>query len=755
MLIPSENDVGWEPGVNAGLIGGIPVTTEFCNAVTEGVDNTGATDVTAALQALLDACPSGQYVFCPDGTYRIDGQLTFNTGHQGVVLKGNGQGTVFESAASVVIAVSCGDSVGPPFGSTTADTVITAGLSKGSTQITLVNGDNYLVDRLLQISAQNDPNLPSASVAGYDYQRGQVVKITGRTGNVIDFVPPLYSDYGGGTLEVRAATTVNGFFLDGVGFEDFRINGNGASNGISFTTVTGCWVKGVRIREIVNYPISFQTCAACEVRESYIDNLTGGGSNRAGILMNGISASLIEDNIIGECQPAIEVNQLSSGNVIDYNFSVVENVFGFDSNHAPNPSFNLWEGNCVSNFLADGYFGSASFDTVYRNYFSGTCSLKRFTRGYAMVGNIFPTSIQFGFPNIGNIDFNGTANFPSDPWLDWGITGEVTSRTSDDVGVVTVSSLGQMVDGFQGFYVVWDSQTKRHISEITDITGLDVTIGNWAGVPSGDPLPTVGTDVLIFCGAAGYQELDEAVEESTALKGNYYVNSATTDPLDGDVLVDSLIYSSQPSWYTTGVWPPFDPSDPSSALPTNIPAGIRYYADLPPEAPEITSPCTVTGTPVDGQTLTAVPGSVTGNPPPTRTWRWERDGVPIVGATSIFYVLTGADVGFDVGPVQIETNGEDPPAESVATPLTILAFTGDILVVAQVANTDPVTELWRRGALTSGVSGPLEYYTVQHSGPYPTQPDNNYIYARFGTPQDNVYVFQGTISEAEAIASVP
>lgn len=752
MLIPEANDVGWEPGVITGIVGGISVTTEFVNAVTEGVDNTGATDVTAELQTLLDDCPSGQYVFCPDGIYRVDGTLSFNTGHQGVVLKGNGDDTVFEFGSNIGIFISCGDTISPPFGNTIADSVVTAGLTKGSQQVTLVNGTGYEIGRLVQFTVENDPDTPTASVAGFDFSHGQVCRITGRTGNVIDFFPPLFSDYGAGSLEVRAFTTQNGFFLRNVGLEDFRMNCNEAGNGIVFNAVSDCWVRNVRVRQVVNYPISYQTCVFCEVRDSWIDDLTGVGSNRSGLLINGCCSSLFENNVIGQCQPAIEVNQYSSGNAFTYNFTAAE-VFGFDSNHAPAPAFNIWEGNWCSSFTSDGYFGSSAYNVLYRNYFTITLSLKRFTMYYVLKGNIMPTAIQFGLPNIGNVDFNGTADYPTDPWADWGMIGEVTARVSDDVATITVDKIGQLTVGHLGFYAVWGNNL-RHVSEVTAITGLDVELDNWTGVPSGDPFPIVGTPVLVFTGNSGYQELDEAVERTTELNWNYYTDSETLEPSGGDALIDSVIYPSQPSWYTTGVWPPVDPEDPGSATPLNLPAGIRYFAELPEEAPEITTPCTVTGSPVDGQTLTAVPGTVTGNPPPTRTWRWERDGVPIMGATSINYTLTGADVGFDVGPVQIETNteGED---ESVATPLTILAFTGDVLVVTQVANTDPVTELWLRGALTAGVSAPLQYYSVQHSGPYPTQPDNNFVYARFGTPQDNVYVFQGTVSEAEAIASVP
>jgi hypothetical protein len=92
---------------------------------------------------------------------------------------------------------------------------------------------------------------------------------------------------------------------------------------------------------------------------------------------------------------------------------------------------------------------------------------------------------------------------------------------------------------------------------------------------------------------------------------------------------------------------------------------------------------------------------------------------------------------------------------SSADSAAIGPFEGDILVVTQVANVAPVTELWLRAPLTDGVAGTFEYFLVQHSGPYPTQPDNNYAYKRFGTPNDQIYVFDGTVSEAQAIASVP
>lgn len=57
-------------------------------------------------------------------------------------------------------------------------------------------------------------------------------------------------------------------------------------------------------------------------------------------------------------------------------------------------------------------------------------------------------------------------------------------------------------------------------------------------------------------------------------------------------------------------------------------------------APQWTVAPTITGTPNDGQTLTVSGGAVTGNPVPTLSYQWMRDGNPIVGATGDTWVAT-------------------------------------------------------------------------------------------------------------------
>jgi len=73
-------------------------------------------------------------------------------------------------------------------------------------------------------------------------------------------------------------------------------------------------------------------------------------------------------------------------------------------------------------------------------------------------------------------------------------------------------------------------------------------------------------------------------------------------------------------------------------------------------APVISGVPTISGTAEVGQLLTASAASVTGNPSPSRTWQWLRDGSSISGATSSTYTLVSADGGTDVSVRQTEAN---------------------------------------------------------------------------------------------------
>src|SRR5207247_2677966 len=89
---------------------------------------------------------------------------------------------------------------------------------------------------------------------------------------------------------------------------------------------------------------------------------------------------LVEDNIMYQSFSEIEINSGSIGNVFAYNFMKDGNFA--DSNHNSHNSYNLYEGNIIDNFESDGYYGSESEATLFRNYILGYVALKRFSRNF-------------------------------------------------------------------------------------------------------------------------------------------------------------------------------------------------------------------------------------------------------------------------------------------------------------------------------------------------------------------------------------
>lgn len=92
-------------------------------------------------------------------------------------------------------------------------------------------------------------------------------------------------------------------------------------------------------------------------------------------------------------------------------------------------------------------------------------------------------------------------------------------------------------------------------------------------------------------------------------------------------------------------------TDSTSTDSTSSSTSSTTSTTAPAEAPRNTSPPTISGTPNEGSTLTANPGTWTGVPPITYRYQWLRcdasgnNCAAIVGATSQTYAVTSADVG--------------------------------------------------------------------------------------------------------------
>ncbi len=603
-MVPPNGPIDWTVGDTVGVPGGIRGNRARCVTVAcaalEGADapyKDGTSDATALFQAAIDSAEAETYVFIPAGIWRIDGSINLGANRDGITVRGAGMAaTTIDCRNNVCINV--GSSSDYRWNYPDTGNVITDGLTQGSTELTIADTSAFSVGQIVQLKISNDVNLPVISVGGaFEYLRRQMTLVTAKTATSLSVHPPIYGNWNHLAARVNLAQLQTDF----VGIEDLTVDG---SNGnitfaIMFEQAFGSWIKGVKVRHASNYSVFFTDTLQCELRESFLDELDHEGSNGAGLLVNTASGSLVEDNIIIEAFPNIEVNHGSSGNVFAYNFiNNVDGLVGIDTNHGPHNSFNLYEGNVVHNLMSDGYFGSASDDFVIRNWLHGgggvvgnsltyCLSLKRFTRNYTIAGNLIGSAqhtdgcASYGQPNIGNGSWVGEAQ-PStgDYWADWnptdGVTirGSLTERTDDMHGTITLVS-GSLTVGQTPLLASASGEPLTSVI-VTAVAGNSISIDSSAFATV---LPPVGTVFAIGAGAGGYQELDLDVEATTIKQSNYYfyLGEIPSGEVAAEELSSSYYLTAKPAWFGDLTWPPFDPNDPTTVA-NQIPAQVRFLA---------------------------------------------------------------------------------------------------------------------------------------------------------------------------------
>jgi len=534
-ILPADRTCKWEG--NVGVPGGIPRRTAiYKNMITAGARNNGSADCTAILQNAVNSCPANQVIYFPPGTYRVDGVIT-NQFRSKITIRGAGMGKtrLLLNSGGTNGAFHIGSSDWPK---PEAGLIVTGGATAGSKTVNVLTTAAIAVGKLIRIE-QADPTWVR-QVYGDNNNMGFLCKVTSKTANSVTFSPPLpFTLNNSPRLAVYPTTPI-----EGVGIEDLTLD---LSNSAAFSAIFmeqayGCWVKGVEVYHASSRQIWLVWALNCEIRECYTHHARGGGPNHEGIdLYENACWNLVENNIsVRGGFPMIILGDWKggcSGNVVAYNYcynvDTGSDIAGADIsvNHGPHNMMNLVEGNAASFFISDGYFGSSSHNTVFRNAFSAT----------------HPTLNG----NLKAIGLNRWSTY-------FNVVGNVLGHPA-----------------FLAKGGLYETQTVDHNYTIPLIYQLGFpNMGNnsYSGVlpATNPPNYTVSNDI---------SKLDLNVRNTLLRHGNYdyATRSLKWDPTNPDhVLPNSYYRSSKPSWFGNKAWPPVDPARPALAVPASIPAGDRY-----------------------------------------------------------------------------------------------------------------------------------------------------------------------------------
>ncbi len=534
-LIPDERRYKWQGAV--GVPGGIPNRTTICANVKDAPYNAkgdGIADDTLAIVAALSSCAGkNQVVFLPEGTYKfteivIDqgtGRRSVNLTYSNVTIRGAGMGkTILNLNINNAIYVGNGDWP-PPI----PTVKITAGATRGSNSMTVDNPGGITEGKLITITQLNPDwvhynerfygNGPGDDGHDKDRLMAITMKVVKKNGNIITLEHPLPID-----MPNSPMITVWNYLVSGTGFEDMTLDmtntSKDAASGILWNQVYGCWVKGVEIKNSPNRFLWFNTAANCEVRDNYFHDATVLKKEGLDLYQND-SFFLIENNtLVRAGNPMIILGDFGGGvsaNVVAYNYledqqaisDAPENVasYALSDNHGPHNMFNLFEGNVAQNFASDGYYGSASHTTLFRNRFTGAYDRKRFIEEYAinlahwatnynMIGNVLGTGegystiyqasgsaylkgviYKLNYPNCCNYGYDGVASNPvQSTYYDTNVEGSAIFHGNFDYATNSA---------------IWDSNAADH----TLPSSLYYTDGKPLWWPSNVAWPPIGPDV--------------------------------------------------------------------------------------------------------------------------------------------------------------------------------------------------------------------------------------------------------------------
>jgi hypothetical protein len=397
-ILNSSQAINWS---NSG-VGGIPVRTTNCASLTSSATVT-------QINSALASCTSGETVYLAAGTYSIAGTINVPSN---VTLRGAGANLTVLNATGT----NGGDVVSLGSGSVSYNPVrITGGAGAGSTSIVLASASGVSAGSYLAIAETNNSSFVSVSgsegsctwcdgwTSTGSLARGQIVAVTGVSGNTVTIAPGLYGAYTNAPIAVPFSMSASY-----AGVENLQVYANNTGYGANFglSACAYCWVKGVESNYTDGNHVSVYWGYRDEIRDSYFSNsfLHTPGTYDSDIqIALKTSATLVENNIIERTHESIMFEWGAAGNVASYNYTMGEFdsgapsfVIGGIDFHGAHPQFNLLEGNVATVIEPDSIWGTSSHTTAYRNWVVGTNRICSPSSGRGTV-NCSGTNGVYGF----------------------------------------------------------------------------------------------------------------------------------------------------------------------------------------------------------------------------------------------------------------------------------------------------------------------------------------------------------------------
>ncbi len=513
-VIPTSRRIVWQPGVP----GGVPARTTVCaNVANYGALGNGTHDDTSAIQSAINACPAGQVVSIPAGTYRLNSELTIT---KGIVLRGAGPDVTRLKTYANWHGIQVGNWPSSPVA-----TNVSGSPAKDATTLTVASttspslsvGDYIVIDQI--DDGVEVINVDDQSRDGNTRSLSQITKITAINSKTLTIDPPLYHAY------VAAQNPQVWKLNQGIsmttyaGIEDLYIErvsptGTEGYSNIKMVGCAYCWVKNVESKLAQFRHVDLDRSFRCEIRNSFFNDGMHwdlGGFAYGVVSANRSTANLIENNIFYHLRHSMVVKEGAAGNVYGYNYSLAtyqgEDWLAPDMMpHGAHSHMNLFEGNIGDKIHADFTHGSSWYNTFFRNNAIRDSSARSITNAlravdiekgqhyYNIVGNILGRAGQTwtAYEDSGTRTTSGRYVFT------WGYPTDGSSSSADPQSKATALRHGNY--DYSTASAKWDPTISDHsLPPSLYLTAKPAFFGALAW-------PSIGPDVTPLAGTIPAKE---------------------------------------------------------------------------------------------------------------------------------------------------------------------------------------------------------------------------------------------------------